>query len=155
MRVAPAGLVITRVVPGSTAEQAGLRAGDVMLVRAAISSSSAWASAAARRDERARALESGGVRIARCTATPDRACRSACARRLAWSADVSVTAHVGAGQIVKLGNLPPLHVTVDAREVTSPSGRRVGVIGFNVWMATDQRSDRRGRRSLPSARRDS
>jgi carboxyl-terminal processing protease len=35
---------------------------------------------------------------------------------------------------VTIGNLPPLSVKVDAREVTSPAGRRVGVIRFNVWL---------------------
>lgn len=38
------------------------------------------------------------------------------------------------GQTVSLGNLPPLHVRVDAREEKSAAGRRVGVIAFNVWM---------------------
>ncbi len=39
------------------------------------------------------------------------------------------------GQRVQLGNLPPLHVRVDVREVSTPAGRTAGVIGFNVWMA--------------------
>jgi carboxyl-terminal processing protease len=50
--------------------------------------------------------------------------------------NVSVTRTMETGQVVKLGNLPPLHVTVDTREVASPKGRRVGYIGFNVWMTT-------------------
>jgi carboxyl-terminal processing protease len=37
---------------------------------------------------------------------------------------------------VTLGNLPPLHVTFDDREVRSPGRRRVGVIAFNLWMTT-------------------
>lgn len=36
--------------------------------------------------------------------------------------------------LVTLGNLPPMPVRTDVRELTSPRGRRVGFIGFNVWM---------------------
>jgi carboxyl-terminal processing protease len=40
-----------------------------------------------------------------------------------------------AGDVVTLGNLPALHVRTEARQVRSPNGHAVGVIGFNVWMA--------------------
>ncbi len=36
--------------------------------------------------------------------------------------------------VVTLGNLPPMAVRTDVRELRSPGGRRVGFIGFNVWM---------------------
>src|SRR5690606_16676261 len=42
------------------------------------------------------------------------------------------------GQAVKLGLLPPLHARLDAREIAH-EGRRVGVIGFNVWMTAISR----------------
>jgi C-terminal processing protease CtpA/Prc len=35
---------------------------------------------------------------------------------------------------VTLGNLPPLAVRTDVREVHTQAGRRVGVIAFNYWM---------------------
>lgn len=41
-----------------------------------------------------------------------------------------------AGEVQTFGNLPPLTVRTEAREVTSPGGRRVGVIAFNYWMAS-------------------
>src|SRR5262249_11815565 len=50
--------------------------------------------------------------------------------------NVTVMRTVEAGQVVKLGNLPPLHATVDARDVTSPRRRHAGFIGFTVWMGT-------------------
>jgi carboxyl-terminal processing protease len=40
-----------------------------------------------------------------------------------------------AAELVTLGNLPPLEVQFTAREQRTPAGRRVGVIGFSVWMA--------------------
>ncbi|MGH9308167.1 MAG: S41 family peptidase [Vicinamibacterales bacterium] len=38
------------------------------------------------------------------------------------------------GQPVTVGSLPTMFVRVDAREVETPGGRPVGVVGFNVWM---------------------
>jgi carboxyl-terminal processing protease len=135
IRVAPAGLVITRVLPESTAEHAGLRAGDVIL-SIGDELASSWASAATGSDARARNLDlyrkayralhgDMGSRVSLRVRTP-----------AGEEHNVSVTRTRETGQIVKLGNLPPLHVTVDVRELTSPKGRRVGFIGFNVWMAT-------------------
>jgi carboxyl-terminal processing protease len=135
IRVASAGVVITRVTAGSSAEQAGLHPGDVIL-SIGNQSISAWTSAAAGSDERARNLDvwrktyralhgDAGSPAALKVRTPAGVERS-----------VAVTRTTEAGQVVKLGNLPPLHVIVDAREVTSPRGRQVGYIGFNVWMGT-------------------
>jgi carboxyl-terminal processing protease len=39
------------------------------------------------------------------------------------------------GETVTLGHLGALQVRTDVKEMTTPAGRRVGVIGFNVWMA--------------------
>ena len=41
----------------------------------------------------------------------------------------------GTGEIVTLGNLPPLEVRFTADEKQSPRGRRVAVIAFSIWMA--------------------
>ena len=38
------------------------------------------------------------------------------------------------GETVTLGNLPPLDVQVDHRLVTTPAGRHLGYIRFNVWL---------------------
>jgi carboxyl-terminal processing protease len=38
------------------------------------------------------------------------------------------------GDVVQLGNLPPVRVQTEVREARTPSGQRVGVIRFNVWM---------------------
>jgi carboxyl-terminal processing protease len=38
--------------------------------------------------------------------------------------------------VTTVGNLPPLRVQFDAREVATPGGRHVGVIGFSVWLTT-------------------
>jgi carboxyl-terminal processing protease len=41
---------------------------------------------------------------------------------------------MGQGEVITIGNLPPLLVQFDAREVTTPGNRRVGVMGFSVWL---------------------
>jgi carboxyl-terminal processing protease len=135
IRVAAGQIVITRVVSVSTAEQAGLHAGDVILsVGGELVAN--WARDAVGAGDRARSLDlwrkayraihgDTGSRAALRVRTPSGDERS-----------VTVTRAAESGQVVKLGNLPPLHVRVDARDVTSPRGRHVGYIGFNVWMAT-------------------
>jgi carboxyl-terminal processing protease len=48
--------------------------------------------------------------------------------------DVRVSRSMGAGETLKLGNLPPLRVAFEQREARTPAGKRAGVIWFSVWM---------------------
>jgi len=41
---------------------------------------------------------------------------------------------IPSGPALQFGNLPPIAVRTDIREARTPSGLRVGVIGFNFWM---------------------
>lgn len=50
-------------------------------------------------------------------------------------ATASLMREVPQGTRVQFSNLSPVRVRVDASEARTPSGRRVGVIGFNIWMA--------------------
>ena len=135
VRMGTPGLAVTRVSPGSTAERAGLHAGEVVL---AIDDQaiSAWVQTAQGADDRARHLDvwrrayralhgDAGSRVSLRVREPDGRERV-----------VTVTRAAAPGEVVKFGNLPPLHVTVDTKELTTPGGRRVGFIGFNYWMAT-------------------
>ncbi len=133
VRVAPPGLVITKVTPGSAAEQAGLHPGDV-IVGIDGQTTQAWTAELAGRDERARNLEMWRKAY---RALHGEAGSKAALKVRASSGDertINVTRSAEAGQIVKLGNLPQLHLTIDTREMTTESGRRVGYIGFNFWM---------------------
>lgn len=42
---------------------------------------------------------------------------------------------VPSGQVVQFSNLPPMHVRVTDTAMKTPSGRSVGVIEFNIWLA--------------------
>jgi len=40
------------------------------------------------------------------------------------------------GEAVTVGHLPTMHVRLEKEKKTTPGGHSVGLIGFNVWMAT-------------------
>jgi carboxyl-terminal processing protease len=48
---------------------------------------------------------------------------------------VEVTRVAAAGEDVTVGNLPPLRAHLETAERTTTSGRRAGIIRFNIWMA--------------------
>lgn len=48
--------------------------------------------------------------------------------------DVVVSRVSGTGELVKVGNLPAMQVRLESEEHHTTTGRRVGVIGFNLWM---------------------
>lgn len=52
---------------------------------------------------------------------------------------LTLTRRRPSGQPVTVGNLPTMHVDVTSETRQTPAGRRAGVIGFNVWMATVDR----------------
>ncbi len=135
-RVSPSDLlVITGVVPASPAERAGLHPGEII-----VSIDSHLASEWTKRDPaeganpRARSYEiwrrafrdmhgaSGSVATVRVRGEDGR------------ERDVRVTRTYEQGKTVAFGNLPPLMVRFDSTELTTPRKRRVGVIGFNLWM---------------------
>jgi carboxyl-terminal processing protease len=43
------------------------------------------------------------------------------------------------GEPVTVGNLPTMFVRVSSKEIPTPSGKKAGVIGFNVWMTAVDR----------------
>jgi carboxyl-terminal processing protease len=133
IRPMPAGIVVTHVEPDSSATRAGLTPGMVVL-RIDDTPTSAWKSIETGADARMRTFDvwrrayrllhgTAGTKAQLRVRTPDGRVR-----------DLMVARESERGEIVTLGNLPPWPVRTDAREVTSPGHRRVGVIGFNVWM---------------------
>lgn len=49
--------------------------------------------------------------------------------------NISVKRTAEPGETVQFSNLSPMHVRVEQRAEKTPAGKRVGVIGFNIWMA--------------------
>ena len=134
VRVAADEVVITRVIPDSNASRAGVRAGD-RLDGVDGEQARDWFAAAQGDTPRARDLDvwrratralHGLFGVA--ASLQVRAPGAAESRRL------EVSRVMAPGAPVKLGNLPPLSVEVDARETKTQAGRRVGIVAFNIWM---------------------
>ena len=132
VRATEAGVIVTRVAPESGAARAGIRPGDRLIAIDDAPAASVVAPTAATSDasvalwlEAIRRLSGGvGTRARLRLARPDRSEYSA-----------EVTREVEPGETVVLGNLPPMRASLEAEEVRTSSGKRVGIIAFNVWMA--------------------
>lgn len=49
---------------------------------------------------------------------------------------IAVRREMPEGEAVPIGNLPPFMVRFESKEMTTATGRRAGLIRFNVWLAT-------------------
>jgi carboxyl-terminal processing protease len=134
IRVAEAGLVVTRVEPDSTASRAGLRPGQVIL-SIDDETSASWREQAVGDDARRRDLDVW--RLAWRALHGSRNSRATLRLRDPGGRehDVEVERAIEGGELVRFGNLPPLRVRVESDETYTPQGRRVGVLAFNTWMA--------------------
>jgi carboxyl-terminal processing protease len=127
------GVVITRVTAGSPADRAGLRPGQIILTVDA-ETARGWIETASGADVGARNLEVWKRAYRALHGQPGTTAQVGIQGVEQPPRTVSVAREPEAGQVVKLGNLPPMHVRVDVREVSTPGARRVGVIGFNLWL---------------------
>ncbi len=124
-------VVVTRV--DGTPAPNGVHPGDVIRKIDQIEVSTLVKSVAALADERARHLELL-KRATRALYGPDRSTATLVVERSGATQMVSAARSRPAGQVVQLGNLPPLRVRVDARATRTPAKKDVGVIAFNIWM---------------------
>ncbi len=135
VRVMADGVVVTRVADGSDAARAGVTPGQLLLA-VDDEEAGAW-----RRpmpdgtDSRVRALDVWrraqrslrGIEGSRATLR---------VRGREGDRTLHVTRAAARGERVVLGDLPPFFVQVSDRALATPSGRAVGLVGFNVWMAS-------------------
>jgi carboxyl-terminal processing protease len=132
VRVLNAGVVITRVTAPSAA-RAGLQPGQILLGIDGRRIEDLTASIELP-DGRVRSAEIWR-RVFRALHGPD---RSEAALRIRESGgrerDVKAPREPGGGEVVTLGNLPPLEVRFSATEHRTPRGSRVAVIAFSIWM---------------------
>ena len=134
-RVTAAGTLITSVDPRSQVYRAGVRAGD-RLAGVAGRSLQSFSENAEGADDRARRVAiwqrlyralhgPAGSVVTLALIDPSGGVRTVDAERV-----------VESGELVTLGNLPPLHVRTSVRGARTPSGNTAGVIGFSAWMTT-------------------
>ena len=133
IRILAEGVVITRVDVGSAAARASLAPGQIVLSIDGLSAET-WKATETGPDSRVSAFNSW--RRAYRALHGDPGSRAVIRVRLptGGAREVTIARVPESGDTVRLGNLPPLAVRTEAREITSPAGRRIGVIGFNVWM---------------------
>src|SRR5262249_29247002 len=124
---------ITRVEPGSAVEREGVRPG-MQIVTLDMHAMSDWIRAGQGTSDRERSYDVWR-RVYRALHGP---AGSVVSLHLMTTTDqertVRLTRVPDVGQIVRVGNLPPLRVIVETREVQTPAHRRAGFIGFNYWM---------------------
>lgn len=139
VRVLDGGALITRVEAGSDAERRGIRAGQ-WLTRVDGSDVGAWidqaADAASPAGSDLRAVHRlAWQRVARALHGSSESVVALTVRgadgveRIINASRVAET-----GTPVAVGNLPPMQVRSSSVAATTPGGRRVGVVRFNVWM---------------------
>jgi carboxyl-terminal processing protease len=127
------GIVVTAVAPASSAERAGVRAGDRVL---AIDGSrvAAMAASVIEPDARAARLALWRVAAGALRGQPDVPARLSLRSPDGRERTVAVPRVRESGDLVTLGNLPPLRVRTHAQRLRRPGNHDVGLIGFNVWM---------------------
>lgn len=127
-------VVITRVREGSEASRVGLQPGQVLL-RVDDAAVAPWIAAAAHTDPRMTALNVWR-RVQVSLQGPLPSLAKLTVRTGGREQVLTVRREQPDGDRVVLGDLPPFFVHVNNRAVETPSGRDVGVVGFNVWMAS-------------------
>jgi carboxyl-terminal processing protease len=134
IRITPQGALIVRVTD-LAASKAGLAAGQLLL-RVDGRDVAPLVAAAEGADDRAKGLDAWR-RVTRVLHGTDGSKASLQLRAASGeSIDLTVARTLGDGDVVTLGNLPPLRVEFESRGVLLPSGQHAGVIRFNYWMTS-------------------
>ncbi len=127
-------VVITRVSDGSDASRVGITPGQV-LVNVDDAVVAPWIAAGTHDDPRMVALNVWR-RVQTALQGPEASSAKLTVRAGGREQTLIVRREQPAGDRVVLGDLPPFHVQVNTRAAKTPSGMGVGIIGFNVWMAS-------------------
>jgi carboxyl-terminal processing protease len=134
VRITPEGALIVRVTD-LAASRAGLSAGQ-FLVRVDGRDVAPLLAAAEGPDERSKGLDAWR-RVTRILHGADGSKASLQLRDSSGrSLDLQISRTLGDGDVVMLGNLPPLRVEFESRALSLPSGQHAGLIRFNYWMTS-------------------
>jgi carboxyl-terminal processing protease len=134
VRMTAAGAIITNVARGSTAEKAGLRAGQ-RLVSVDDKPVGEPASTDPAMTERERRYHAWTAIVRALHGAPESKARLRVSDVKGRVREITVTRGTEPGERIALGNLPPLNLTFDSRELRTPGKRTAGLIAFSVWMA--------------------
>ncbi|HJR60086.1 MAG TPA: S41 family peptidase [Vicinamibacterales bacterium] len=138
-RIVGGDVLVTEVEPGSGAATAGVRPGWQLVAIGGHPVADLLKGLQETPDDRLRSLEAWRALQARLRG-PDGAELSAVFEDGTGAAVTKTMVRwQQPGQPVTVGNLPTMYVQVTNTKRQTPAGRPVGVIGFNVWMATIDR----------------
>ncbi len=127
-------VLIVGVEPASAADRAGLRPGDRLLAIGGTRVAGLAAALDGTRPPRLRELALWRRVAHLLSGDAGSSCDLTVRDPEGHDRDVTVVRAVAPGAPVTFGNLPPLRARIRVDEVRTVSGRRVGVIAFNVWM---------------------
>jgi carboxyl-terminal processing protease len=133
VRVTGEGAIVTRVEPQSSADRAGIVGGQVLV---SIDGAAVAPPAPGGRGAQARLDAFAAWRRVNHALHGERGSTAAIVVQppSGPSREIAVPRVTESGDMVTFGNLPPLAVRTDAREMVSPRGRHVGYVQFNFWM---------------------
>jgi len=139
IRVAPTAasatmsVVIVKVTVGSSADRAGLRAGQVIVSLDGVAAST-WSDSARGPASHAREYDIWRQAYRALHGAPGSTAELRIREPGGTEKTVRVPRGAEPGQVVQFGNLPPMRADIQTREVTSRAGHKAGVIAFNLWM---------------------
>jgi carboxyl-terminal processing protease len=133
VRIITEGLVVTRSDAGSIPARAGIQPGQIVL---SIDGATPWTWKAGGDAAGVPTRRFDQWRRAYRALHGDLGSRAVLRVRLPSGAEreVVVDRTPEAGEVVTLGNLPPLPVRTETHEIISPARHRIGFVAFNVWM---------------------
>lgn len=134
VRVVGGQVLVSEVEPDRPAAKAGVKTG--WIVRSI--GETTVESMMSKVPERSRGLRSsylirGGV-VSRLRGAPGQPVKVGFEDGEGKAVDLEIARDRAPGELAGLGNLPPMNVRLDSREATTPGGKHVGVIRFNVWL---------------------
>lgn len=139
IRITAGQVLVTQVHPGSGASSAGVRPGWRITAVAGKSIGDLLKHVEDAPDERVRNLAAWRALQGRLRGPEGSELSVSFEDGAGTSLSKTIARWQQQGQPVTVGNLPTMFVRVTNEKRQTPAGRSVGVIGFNVWMATIDR----------------
>ena len=125
--------MIVKVKAGSTADRAGLRPGQVVVSIDGVAAST-WSDSARGPASHAREYDIWRQAYRALHGASGSTAELRVREPAGAEKTLRVTRGADSAQVVQFGNLPPMRADIESREVTTPGGRKAGLIAFNLWM---------------------
>jgi carboxyl-terminal processing protease len=139
IRIVDEEVLVSRVDPGGPAEEAGIKPGWRLIAIGDDRVAQVFERLRDTRDTRVRNLEAWRVLQGRLRGYQGSTAHITFEDGTGTEVTRAISRTEPQGTAVTVGSLPTMYVQVTNEALRTPAGRRVGVIGFSVWMATIDR----------------